>query len=298
MQTSDTYIADSYEEYQEEIRLYECVDTHVNNMTLRAQDLITKTVGRSHSTHCHTTSGFIDQGNAFRFLFVPEAFLRNATTIGWYVHSDFAYSEINWTTYRPSLKNTIAKLELDGVLKCVARYTQDSPASARRFHKGYWLAATEQDTSTLLNRCTPTKSGSPGEWPGFDAIVGQNGGDLNAIPAAAAQNSARLSDFDVIARLRNGDANAVPGAGQIALQEVLEQTNGTGGVPLREDGCPDFDAIIRMKGGVPSPIPAASQIFAGLPNFDAIIRRRNANANAGGVDGQATPDAMGRFRFP
>ena len=47
---------------------------------------------------------------------MPEAYLRNTTSIGLYIHSSDAYSEVNWVTYKPSLKGIIEKRKDEGMV--------------------------------------------------------------------------------------------------------------------------------------------------------------------------------------
>lgn len=98
---------------------YTCCNTWLNGFQLRAQDWAPANLqhtGITFDTHCHTTQGYLEDGNAFHFLYMPEAYLRNTTSIGLYIHSNDAYSEMNWVTYKPSLKGIIEKWKDEGMV--------------------------------------------------------------------------------------------------------------------------------------------------------------------------------------
>ncbi|OCL07632.1 hypothetical protein AOQ84DRAFT_222668 [Glonium stellatum] len=155
-------IPDTYNDYHEEIHLYTCVDTWIHGFQLRAQDWIPvnlQYVDIAFETHCHTTQGYLENGNAFRFLYVPEAYLRNTTTIGLYIHSNDAYSEMNWVTYKPSLKGILEIWEARGLVQHVKTYSRQCElATDRRLHQAYFLASTEQNPGSLFSRPTPPRT--------------------------------------------------------------------------------------------------------------------------------------------
>ena len=87
---------------------------------------------------------------------MPEAHLRNTAPIGLYIHSNDAYSEMNWVAYKPSLKGIIEKWEDEGMVQRVKTYSRKSKVAAdRRLHKAYFLASTEQNPGNLFSRRTP-----------------------------------------------------------------------------------------------------------------------------------------------
>ena len=152
-------IPDAYDDYYEEIRLYTCCNTWLNDFQLRAQHWVPaglQHTGVAFDTHCHSTQGYLEDGNVFRFLYMPEAYLRNTTSIGLYIHSNDTYSEMNWVTYKPSLKGIMEKWEDEGIVQHVETYSRKSkPSADRRMHKAYFLASTEQNPGNLFSQRTP-----------------------------------------------------------------------------------------------------------------------------------------------
>lgn len=98
---------------------YTCCNTWLNGFQLRAQDWAPANLqytSITFGTYCHTTQDYLEDGNAFHFLYMPEAYLCNTTSIGLYIHSNDACSEMNWVTYKPSLKGIIEKWKDEGMV--------------------------------------------------------------------------------------------------------------------------------------------------------------------------------------
>ncbi|XTI83218.1 hypothetical protein V2W45_1464544 [Cenococcum geophilum] len=136
-------IPDTYNDYHEEIRLYTCCNTWLNDWVLANLQHTDITF----DTHCHTTQSYLEGGNVFYFLYMPEAYLHDTTSIGLYIHSNDAYSEMNWVTYEPPLKGIIEKWKDEGMVYKLAADCW--------LHKAYFLTLTEQNPGNLFSRRTP-----------------------------------------------------------------------------------------------------------------------------------------------
>jgi hypothetical protein len=158
----------NFPDYHECITLLECTSVGPDGGPVRALDWVKQSIADDRQmglmlTYNHTSYGYIKDGNASRFLWVPRALFQNSGSIGWYIHSAYRYSEINWTAYKPCIEPLLINWLHAGLIKIVTQWRHDDPPMGFKFFKGYFLAATNQDTMTLLNRATPPPSDSEEE---------------------------------------------------------------------------------------------------------------------------------------
>ncbi|KAF2801622.1 uncharacterized protein BDZ99DRAFT_483648 [Mytilinidion resinicola] len=152
-----------FQSYTEPITLFECTTHNADGTPVRAIDWVKHALAADRSlglmlTYDHTSFGYIADGSAARFLMVPRALFHDSTSVGWYVHSPYRYSEINWTAYKPSIAPLLAAWREQGLVRVVRQWGCDAAPAEMKFFKGYFLAATDQDVATLLNRATPENS--------------------------------------------------------------------------------------------------------------------------------------------
>ncbi|KAF2496725.1 hypothetical protein BU16DRAFT_607342 [Lophium mytilinum] len=152
-----------FHDYTEPITLLECATTTADGTPVRAIDWVKHALAADRTlglmlTYDHTSFGYIKDGSDARFLIVPRALFHDSVSVGWFVHSAFRYSEINWTAYKPCIAPLLQEWLEQGLVRIVQQWRCDAPPAEMKFFKGYFLAATEQNIMTLLNRATPENS--------------------------------------------------------------------------------------------------------------------------------------------
>ncbi|KAF1969698.1 hypothetical protein BU23DRAFT_235960 [Bimuria novae-zelandiae CBS 107.79] len=170
-------IVSSYSEYHAEVLLYEIVPEVTGCHWAQAWlDNITHGCLLTSSTamppaypipvistrFVHHTRGFISEGTSLSLLVLhnatnpfpssTESTELGTTTIGTYGFHWFEHDWIHWITFTPCQRAWLNLMVSLGHLRLVRTWGKEMPASERRFHKAYWIAANGAPLSTLLRQ--------------------------------------------------------------------------------------------------------------------------------------------------